>query len=189
MIAATSPSPMSTPVHSESQREQDPPRGGIIVEVCDTQSRPPGAAQTLAALAERVLRGEGIHHAEISLALVDNATIQRINREHLQHDWPTDVISFLLSQPGEPELIGEVIVSAEMARTTAAQLEVDPVAELSLYVVHGLLHLCGYDDASYEDARVMRAREELALQREGLTYTFPLAERTHPAGAEREQDA
>ena len=128
----------------------------------------------LAGMAVRVLRDEGIQRASISLALVDNATIQRINREHLGHDWPTDVISFVLSDPDEPVLAGEVIVSAEMARTTAADVAADPWAELSLYVIHGLLHLCGYDDATDEAARLMRAREERALRQEGLTNTFRL---------------
>ena len=57
------------------------------------------------------------------MALVDNATIRRINRKHLAHDWPTDVISFTLSAAGEPELVGELVVSTEMAAATANEAE------------------------------------------------------------------
>ena len=90
---------------------------------------------------------EGVEPASISIALVDDATIHAINRKHLGHDWPTDVISFLLSEPARPELAGELVVSAEMAAAHgAASRRSTRWTELSLYVVHGLLHLCGYDD-------------------------------------------
>ena len=76
-----------------------------------------------------------------------------------------------------------------MALTTARELGADPLEELSLYTVHGLLHLCGYDDLTEVGVQMMRARENLALGRLGLTNTFPLAERFRPASDEREQAA
>jgi probable rRNA maturation factor len=161
----------------------------LVVEVCDAQCLLKVDVQILAGLARRVLRAEGVERAEISLTLVDNATIRQLNRRHLEHDWPTDVISFLLTDPAEPELAGEVIVSAEMALTTAAEIGADPWAELALYVVHGLLHLCGYDDTTDAAAISMRAREARALRLEGLTNTFRLARPAPYDGMEREQAA
>ena len=117
---------------------------------------------------------EGFESASISIALVDDRTIHAINRRHLSHDWSTDVITFVLSDPGESPLAGELVVSAEMAAATARALGVDPRAELALYVVHGLLHLCGLDDQSPEDASMMRRREGEILSLEGLINTFPL---------------
>src|SRR5437016_9827953 len=93
-----------------------------------------------------VLAGEEIADYEISLAFVDNATIHRLNKQYLDHDEPTDVLSFPLSEPNAKRLSGELVIGAEVAREQAAERGHDVGAELALYVIHGLLHLCGYDD-------------------------------------------
>jgi probable rRNA maturation factor len=156
--------------------DTEPTPGAIVVEITDTQNFIQVVRDRLAALAACVLRGEGVNRASISIALVDDAAIHRVNRAHLDHDCPTDVISFLLSEPGEAELAGELVVSTQTAVAMAAQLEVPPWNELALYVVHGLLHLCGYDDSSDEDARIMRTREKMALARENLATAVAGAE-------------
>lgn len=145
------------------------------VEVSDTQAHLAVDRGALAGLVRRVLQAEGVASYALSIALVDDAAIHDLNRKHLQHDWPTDVISFPLSEPDDPVLAGELIVSAEMAAVTAREAGIDPWAELSLYVVHGLLHLCGYDDLSDRDAADMRRREGEILALLGLTNTFALA--------------
>jgi probable rRNA maturation factor len=146
----------------------------IDVEVSDTQGYLAVDPEPLSRLVRRVLEGEGIARGSVSVALVDDATIQGVNRRHLAHDWPTDVISFRLSDAGEPVLSGEVVVSAERAASVGRQFGIDPRAELALYVVHGLLHLCGYDDLATPDVDAMRRRESDILARESLTNTFPL---------------
>jgi probable rRNA maturation factor len=153
-----------------------PPAGAIVVEISDTQKFIPVNQVDLAALAARVLRGEGVSRALISIALVDDAAIHRVNREHLDHDCPTDVISFLLSDPDDAELAGEIVVSTQTALAIALRIEVPAWAELVLYVVHGLLHLCGYDDRSDQDAQIMRSREKMALERENLVAVYAGAE-------------
>jgi len=146
----------------------------IEVEISDNQSHLAVDPEFLRGLARRVLTAEGIGRASISIALVDDATIRVINRRHLDHDWPTDVISFVLSEPDDPTLAAELVVSAEMASATARDVEVDPRSELALYVVHGLLHLCGLDDQTPDDADLMRRREGEMLSLEGLVNTYPL---------------
>src|SRR5262249_31314038 len=118
-----------------------------------------------------VLQAEGINSADISLAFVDNATIHRLNRQFLGHDEPTDVLSFPLNQSGTLE--GELIIGAEVALAEARSRGHDVQAELTLYIVHGLLHLCGYDDHTARDAREMRQRERLHLKRLGLPQISP----------------
>ncbi len=180
---------MSTESQPLSKDDADIQAVSITVEICDTQAFLQVNANQLALLVRRVLLDEGISSATISLALVDNAVIHRINRQHLGHDWPTDVISFALSGPEEPDLSGELVISAEMALANAREIMADPLEELSLYTVHGLLHLCGYDDRTEVDVRMMRERENLALRQLGLTNTFPLAKRFRPANDERERAA
>jgi probable rRNA maturation factor len=158
----------------------------IEVEISDNQSHLDADPAFLGGLVRRVLRSEGVENASISLALVDDATIRAINRRHLDHDWPTDVISFDLSEPGDPCLTGELVVSTEMAAATAREAGVDTRSELALYVVHGLLHLCGLDDREIEDAEVMRRREGEILRAEGLINTFPLVGPAQPDDEGRE---
>ena len=172
---------MPHPMQLQRGPQPDPGRDGIQVELANTQCFFEVDPAALAGLVERVLRHEGVDRASISLAIVDDAAIHRINRSHLQHDWPTDVISFRLSDESDPELAGELIVSAEMARNTAAEIGADPAAELSLYVVHGLLHLCGYDDTTSEASAVMRTREAEALAREGVPLTSSPVESGRPS--------
>src|SRR4051812_46461401 len=81
---------------------------------------------TVSDLARRVLAGEGVASACVSIALVDDAAIHAINRRHLAHDWPTDVITFRLSDPDADVLEAELVVSAEMAATTAREAGTDP---------------------------------------------------------------
>jgi probable rRNA maturation factor len=115
-----------------------------------------------------VLDGEGKPDSEISLAFVDNATIHRLNLRYLQHDEPTDVLSFPLSDPSAKRLSGELVIDAEIAKAQAQERGHDVQAELALYVIHGLLHLCGYDDKSEAAEKRMRERERHYLRQFGL---------------------
>src|SRR5687768_56182 len=115
-----------------------------------------------------VLDGEGVADAEISLAFVDNATIHTLNKRYLDHDEPTDVLSFPLSEPNAKKLSGELVIGAEVALAQAQARGHDVNAELALYVIHGLLHLCGHDDKTPAAAKAMRERERHYLKELGL---------------------
>lgn len=127
----------------------------------------------LKSVARAVLEGEGIGEAAISLAFVDNETIHRLNKRYLDHDEPTDVLSFPLSEPGEKKLQGELVIGALVARAQAEERHHDVAAELALYVIHGLLHLCGHDDTSAQSAAAMRQRERHYLKQLGLPDIAP----------------
>jgi probable rRNA maturation factor len=107
----------------------------------------------------------GLPEAELSLLIVDNAEIQQINREYLQRDRPTNVISFAM-QEGEgcgiqPHLLGDVVISAERAATDASEADIPFEHELVFLLLHGILHLVGYDHerGTAEQAAEMEARE------------------------------
>jgi probable rRNA maturation factor len=120
-----------------------------------------------------VLEGEGIAEAEVSLAFVDNPTIHSLNKRYLQHDEPTDVLSFPLSEANAKKLAGELVIGAEVAQSQAVERGHDVQAELALYVIHGLLHLCGYDDHEPADAGRMREKEREYLKQLGLPDIAP----------------
>ena len=116
----------------------------------------------------------------MSILILDNAGIQEINREYLQRDRPTNVISFAM-QEGEgsgvsPLLLGDVVISAERAASDAVEAGIPFEHELWFLLLHGILHLLGYDHerGTEEQAREMEAREAeiFAL----LIEEFPLVE-------------
>jgi probable rRNA maturation factor len=145
----------------------------IEIEISDGQSHLLGLDRPrLAAIARRVLEAEGIARAEVSIALVDDATIREVHRRHLDHDTATDVISFVLSEPGDDRLSGELVISAETAVEMARRDGIEGFTEVTLYVIHGLLHLVGLDDLTTDGAAAMRRREANHLATEGLSHPF-----------------
>jgi probable rRNA maturation factor len=136
----------------------------IEIEISDTQAHMQVNHSDVMRLVREVLLAENRASASISIALVDNDTIHRLNRLHLSHDWPTDVITFPLPGPDEPALSGELVVSTEMAVALAQEAGDEPWRELALYLVHGLLHLCGYDDSSEADRAAMKHRQARLLE-------------------------
>jgi probable rRNA maturation factor len=139
----------------------------ITVHIADEQTRLPADADRLRDAIRGVLAEAGIARAEISLALVDNATLHELNRRFLGHDEPTDVLAFTLERTGD-RLEGEVVVSTDMAAATAPAYGWSAADELLLYVIHGALHLVGLDDRTPADLEAMRRRERDHLARFGL---------------------
>lgn len=103
----------------------------------------------------------------VSVAVVDDETIHELNRQFLKHDYPTDVLSFVLEDES-PRLEGEIVVSVDTARQNAAEAGWSPDDELTLYIVHGALHLAGYRDKSPADAAEMRQAEAAVLDQLGI---------------------
>lgn len=152
-----------------------PDRMAFEIDIRNDQSLLPVDPVAIRHAVAVTLREERVRAAVISITVVDDATIHRINREHLRHDYPTDVISFQLEfLPDEDGAIveGEIIASAEMALRMAPDCGWSANSELLLYIVHGLLHLCGYDDLSPPDKVIMRSREQHTLAKLGLTPVY-----------------
>lgn len=93
----------------------------------------------------------------VSISVVDDPTIHRLNRDHLEHDWPTDVLSFAFESGDEAS--GEVIASWDTAERLAEKAGWTAADELVLYVLHGLLHIVGLDDIQPDDRAHMRQVE------------------------------
>ena len=114
-----------------------------------------------------VLAGPATAKTTVSVAVVDDETISRLHQQFLGQAGPTDVLSFVLEQ-GEGFLDGEVVVSAETACRAAPEFGWSAAEELLLYVIHGTLHLAGYDDATPAQRATMRRQETKHLARLGI---------------------
>jgi probable rRNA maturation factor len=140
----------------------------ISISVASPQELVPLDYARLKECARTVLTGEGIREAKATLAFVDDATIAGLNKRFLDHDGPTDVITFTYSRPKAKKLEGEVVIGVEVAQREAAERGHEVNTELCLYVIHGCLHLCGYDDQSSRDAADMRRKERDYLRKLNL---------------------
>ncbi|MHC4697100.1 MAG: rRNA maturation RNase YbeY, partial [Planctomycetota bacterium] len=146
-----------------------------ITSECD---RVPYPDRLLRTAISTTLSRHGVPAAQISVALVDDKRITQLNELHLGRDDPTDVLSFDLSNRGDADnsktagdgapVEGEIVVSLDTAAREARQRGHRVDAELTLYVVHGILHLLGYDDRSRTDADRMHKMEDVILGSVGL---------------------
>lgn len=136
-----------------------------------SDQRPEGAPprelpslESIAAVAQHVLEAEGQPEAELSVTLVDDERIAQIHVDYMDIPGATDVISFPLSDPEDPiPILGEVVVSVDTAAREAQERGITLREELLRYVVHGTLHLFGYDDHEPDDYAAMHARQEELL--------------------------
>ena len=120
----------------------------------------------LTALVRRVLRAEGVAGPiELSIAVTDDETVRELNRRYRGVDAPTDVLSFSLQDDsdGDESLLGELVIALPTAQRQAVEQGHSLEEELAHLLVHGLLHLLGYDHERPAEARRMRAREEALL--------------------------
>jgi len=139
----------------------------LAIEVSNLQGGLPVDEPRLAEAVRMIFSEAGVSHGEVSIAVVDDETIHGLNRRHLDHDEPTDVLSFLLEREAD-RLDGELVVSADTAARCAGQFGWSAAEELLLYTIHGALHLVGLDDATADERRRMRRRERQYLRRFGI---------------------
>ena len=117
------------------------------------------------------LRAERVKTGQVTVIGISDPVCRRMNRRFLGHDYTTDVISFPLGRAGKLE--GEVYVNLDRAHVQARVYGVTPGREAARLVIHGTLHLAGYDDRTPAKARRMRRREDQILAR-----VFPGRSRT-----------
>ncbi|HZU97283.1 MAG TPA: rRNA maturation RNase YbeY [Planctomycetota bacterium] len=132
------------------------------IDVASEQRRFPCDASRIAALATSVLDAEK-RRGGLSVALVDDRAIARIHVDFLGVPGPTDVVSFPLEDEHDG-LLGEVVVSTDTAAREARARGLSLEREVFLYIVHGILHLCGWDDHDPTERRRMHARQEELLE-------------------------
>lgn len=123
-------------------------------------------------MARRLLRAEGqAQDTEVSILLTDDAYIAQLNSQYRHVEGPTDVLSFSQTEgddepmPGmEDNLLGDVVISVETAQRQAAEQANSLESEMDMLLVHGLLHLLGYDHAEPDEERMMFAKQDEFLK-------------------------
>ena len=158
------------------------PQTAMDIQISDLQSCLSVDHDRLRGWVQAALHDQGVSHAALSIVLVDDPAIRQINAQHLGHDYATDVITFPLSAAGDPELAGEIVISTQTAQATAALLELSAEHELALYTVHGVLHLCGFDDQDEESRRVMDVEQTRIV---ALLAGLPLRTPRHSTSSSR----
>jgi rRNA maturation RNase YbeY len=117
----------------------------------------------LKAQVENLFRKEGKKLESLNYIFCSDKRLLDINRQYLQHDYYTDIITFDLS--AGPATLGEVYISIDRVKDNAQTLGTSFKSELHRVIFHGALHLCGYGDKKKEEAQVMRSREDYWLSR------------------------
>lgn len=107
--------------------------------------------------------------SDLTVNFVDDETIQKINKDYLEHDYPTDIITFNYSG-SHSDLDAEIFISYETAKENSEKYKAEYKEELTRLVIHGILHLIGYDDLSEKDKKEMKAMENQLL----MSYKFIL---------------
>ncbi|HEU4965519.1 MAG TPA: rRNA maturation RNase YbeY [Bacilli bacterium] len=158
----------------------------VLVEIVDEQSEAFDfeLEQTLTAAIQAAARYEQIEAGDVAVSLVDDDTIQELNRTYRQKDVPTDVLSFAMQESAgnEPEIhfaegaeanvdnmLGDIIISVPTAKRQAVDYGHSLQREMAFLAVHGFLHLIGYDHMTEEDEKDMFARQDAILESVGLT--------------------
>ena len=153
----------------------------LILDITDETGRvPEDRLAEIEKLLQFAAAEEGVADgAEVSVTIVNNEEIQKINKEYRGKDYPTDVISFALEEDGEgeveiigadmPPVLGDIIISVDKAREQAEEYGHSLMRELGFLTVHGFLHLLGYDHMTEEEEKEMFTKQKDILNRYGLS--------------------
>ena len=136
----------------------------IDVHVNEAQRVGVSALQVERAVRE-TLSSEGIAEGEISVTFLSDARIQELNQQYLDHDLPTDVLSFALHDEGEP-ILGDVYIGADHALRQASELRLPLEEEVARLAIHGALHVLGYQHPEGEEREgsELFRRQEIILR-------------------------
>ena len=141
----------------------------FLLEILDEQDELAVDLERIREICERILVDGGITGGKMNVVLVNSDTIRQYNRDFLQHDYPTDAICFPIDdRRSEGYLEGEVLACTEIAAERAAEFGWSAEEELLLYIVHGVLHLTGFDDTTPEQRALMQEKERSYLATLGI---------------------
>ena len=110
-----------------------------------------------------LIHSENKKLGDITLLFCDDTHILKMNKEHLNHDYYTDILTF--DYCADNTISGELLISWDTIQSNALKYKVDKQTELKRVVFHGVLHLCGYNDKNKEEIQLMRLKENEYLEK------------------------
>lgn len=153
----------------------------VTVEVTDRSGTSGLDTGRLAMVASETLSGEGVESGELALVFVGADEMSDLNGSHMGKDGPTDVLAFPIDGPdvvdgaldGVPLFLGDVVICPEVAVAQAPSHCGSSDAELTLLVVHGVLHVLGHDHYLEDERLLMQGRERQHMARHGFSHPEP----------------
>ena len=140
--------------------------------VQNRQKRIPLDLKKIRRAAHQILAALGVPEAELSILLVDDPQIQELNRRYLHRDKPTNVLAFPMRKgkgPAlHPTLLGDLVISAETAQRQSNRFGLNDSGMITLLMIHGLLHLVGYEHEGTRKGAQAMARKQKELLRAAL---------------------
>ncbi|HEX4849787.1 MAG TPA: rRNA maturation RNase YbeY [Puia sp.] len=109
-----------------------------------------------------LFRKEGLKVDSINYVFTSDGYLRTLNRHHLHHDYNTDILTFIMSEPGDP-LIADIFISIDSVRSNSIRFKSTLKTELFRVIFHGALHACGYNDKTATQKKEMRSQEDLLL--------------------------
>lgn len=165
--------------------DRKPPRRKRAAVVIQTSGASPALAAKIRKTARAAFQFEGRTSGNLEVAVVEDAGMRRLHRLWMGLGNTTDVLTFDLSdEPRSRDVDAQLVVCKSVAKRCAAKSRSPWQSELLLYVVHGCLHLCGYDDVTAAKAARMHRREDAILRRLGYGAVYS-GERQAPPGKKK----
>ncbi len=145
---------------------------GVTVHITRDFKNIPCPRRKLINLVRVICKRFRLANATVSIAIVGNRGIRKLNVEFLNHKNFTDCLAFDLSESNSSLRLLELVVNGERAKTQAVKHGHSPQAELALYITHGLLHNLGLDDMTPKKAKIMHQLEDEILQQQGFGRVY-----------------
>ncbi|MDC1068627.1 rRNA maturation RNase YbeY [Candidatus Kapabacteria bacterium] len=131
------------------------------IEIINSSSFKLLPIKKVASLIAKVLEDFKFEEYSLNIIYFDNSQIQELNKKFLNHDYPTDVISFNID---DNPLIAEIYIGVEIAKLQANEFKVSLRNEILRLAVHGCLHICGYNDKTVDEKTIMSSLEDKYLE-------------------------
>jgi probable rRNA maturation factor len=144
------------------KRKISPKKSNILIQNHHSSLRLPISRSSIQALVSQVLTKEGTLLNSLDLNFVDSNEMRKINKNFLNHNYDTDVITFTYENEKD-NLEGEIVISSEKVKKNAKFYDVSNVQELKRVIIHGCLHLAGYNDKTKKQKEIINNKENFYL--------------------------
>jgi len=137
-------------------------KSSILIQNNHSNSRLPLSRSSIQALISKVLTNEGTKLNNLDLNFVDSYKMKSLNKLYLNHNYDTDVLTFIYEN-SKNNIEGEIIISPKEVKKNARFYDVSQVQELKRVIIHGCLHLAGYDDRTRKQKELIKNKENFYL--------------------------